>query len=333
MRAMSSLERIVERARGSGRTIVLPEATDPRVLTAAERLRRDGIAAPLLMGRREEVLAAAHRHGIGLAGIAIREPAESGADARAPRLLRRALTRRSVPAEEIERLREDSLWMAAALVATGEADGVVAGATHTTAETLRAYLRVIGPGDGVKRVSSFFLMQLREPTPGGEPLLAFADSGLVPCPDVDELAEIAVRTAESFRRLTGGQPRVALLSFSTAGSARHQAVDRVVAARERLRELGPDFEFDGELQADAAIVPEVARRKAAESPIAGRANVLIFPSLDAGNIAYKLVERLAGARAIGPLLQGLGRPANDLSRGCDAEDIVLAAAVTALQAG
>lgn len=331
MPPMSPLRQILERARGGGRTIVLPEATDARVLEAAVRLQRDEIVTPLLMGDRDEVLAAAHRHGIELAGVTVRDTADSGPDARVPRALREALARRNTDAAEIERLRRDPLWMAAATVRAGAADGVVAGAAHTTAETLRAYLSVIRPADDAKRVSSFFLMELREPTPGGEPLLAFADSGLLPYPDVEELVEIAVRTAQSFRRLTGGEPRVALLSFSTAGSARHGAVEKIVAVRDRLRELGPDFEFDGELQVDAAIVPAVAARKAPGSPIAGRANVLVFPNLDAGNIGYKLVERLAGARAVGPLLQGLSRPANDLSRGCDTEDVVLAAAVTALQ--
>ena len=325
------LEKIRQKAASDLQHIILPEGEDVRTVHAAAICARENIAKITLLGRDEIVRQLAKDINVNLNGVDILNHRTSNNFEKMARLYHELRRSKGVTLEESEQIVKDSLFYGNLMVHSGLADGSVAGAVNSTANVVRSALHCVGAREGFKTVSSFFLMVVPDKQFGHEGAMIYADCGVLIDPDATQLAEIAIASADSCRALIGVEPKVAMLSFSTKGSAKHKLIDKVIEATKTIKARIPELEIDGELQADAALIPSVAAKKAAGSSVAGKANVLIFPDLNAGNIAYKLTERLTGGTAIGPILQGLDKPCNDLSRGCEVEDIVNAVAITAVQ--
>ena len=330
---MSFLGQVRKKALQANRRIVLPESSDERIIRATAQILKEGLAQVILVGNQEAIMHSAKAYEVSLSGVKIVDPYNfERLDNYVNKLVELRSKKGMTPEEAKKILQTDTNFFGAMLVKMGDADGMVSGSASPTANVLRAAIQVIGTQPGVKTVSSVFIMELSQFKDLFGSILVFGDCSVIPFPTSEQLADIATSAAETAIKIAGINPRVALMTFSTKGSAKHECVDRVIEAGHILRERKVQFRFDAELQADAALVKSIGEIKAPLSDVSGNANVLIFPTLSAGNIGYKLVQRLAGANAYGPIIQGLNAPVNDLSRGCSVEDIVVLTAITSAQA-
>ena len=329
---MSFIEEIKQRAKTQIKTIVLPEATDIRILKAAETVKQEGYAKTILIGDEEQVRKIAKQNTIDIEGIKIIDPLKSERTQEYAQKLFELRKAKGMTEEQAQKLVLDPVYFGMMMVKNEDADGLVSGACHSTSDTLRPALQILKTAPNTKLVSAFFVIVVPNCEYGSNGTFIFADSGLNEEPNSDALSEIAISSSKSFEQLVGEKAKVAMLSYSTYGSAHSASTEKVIEATKLVREKAPEILVDGELQLDAAIIPEVAEFKAKGSPLKGEANVLVFPDLGAGNIGYKLVQRLAKAEAYGPLCQGIAKPVNDLSRGCSASDVAGVIAITAVQA-
>ena len=331
---MNLIEKIIERAKSNKQRIVLPEALEERTITAADKALADGLAELILLGNIDQIHALAQKLGLkNIDKATLIDPATSEKREEYAQLLFELRKKKGMNIEQAREKVLDPLYFGCLIIKSGDADGQISGALSTTGDTLRPALQIIKCSPGITCVSGAMLMITQTPQYGEDGVLVIGDVAVTPMPDANQLAQIAVCTAQTARSVAGfDDPRVAMLSFSTKGSAKHEVCDKVIEATALAKQLDPSLKVDGELQADAALVPSVGQKKAPGSEIAGNANVLVFPNLEVGNIGYKLVQRLGNADAIGPILQGIARPVNDLSRGCSVDDIYKMVAITACQA-
>ena len=330
---MEILKRFIETAKSNPQRIVLPEGDEPRTLKAADRIIGDGIAKIILLGQSDKILALAKENGLkNIERATIIDPQKSADAERYTDLLFELRKNKGLTREQAVELVKDPLYFGCLMIKSGDADGELAGARNTTGNVLRPALQIVKTQPGISVISGAMLMFCKEKAYGEDGFLLVADVAVMPNPTAQELAQIAVCTGRTMKNMIGIEPKVAMLSFSTKGSAQHEFVDRVVEATGMAQQMAPELKIDGELQADAALVPSVGKFQAPGSPVAGEANVLVFPALEIGNIAYKMVERLGGAVSVGPVLQGMAAPINDLSRGCSVDDIYYMTAITANQA-